>query len=190
MSAEGSRELLDFHVDFFQVRPEIFPNVIAFIGVRGDRNKEGKTLLCDNRKLYQLLDPIDIQVLRTQKITWGVSGGGFTQHVIEGSESNPKINIFEENLLNMGGFERMVQGSPEAVAAYKRAKEIAATLAEGVWLGSGDVLLVNQKKASHGRSPYTAKYDGNDRWLQRTYINSGGFWEAGLTQWPGRTVPF
>jgi L-asparagine oxygenase len=189
ISAEGSRELLDMHVDFFQVSPEVFPNVIGFIGVRGDRDKEGKTLLTDNRKLYRMVDSADIQVLRSQRITWGGGGSrGFSAYVIEGSDSNPKFNIFEENLLSMGGFDKVVQGSPEAVAAYKRVKAIAASLMEGVWLGSGDVLLLNQKKASHGRSPYAAKYDGHDRWLQRAYINSGGFWESGMVQWPGRTV--
>lgn len=188
ISAEGSRELLDMHVDFFQVSPEVFPNVIGFIGLRGDCDKEGKTLLTDNRKLYRMVDSADIQVLRSQRITWGGGSRGFSAYVIEGSESNPKFNIFEENLLSMGGFDKVVQGSPEAVAAYKRVKAIAASLMEGVWLGSGDVLLVNQKKASHGRSPYAAKYDGHDRWLQRAYINSGGFWESGMVQWPARTV--
>lgn len=179
------------HVDFFLVRPELFPHVIGFIGIRGDRNKEGKTLLVNNRKLYRMLDPADMEVLRSQKLTWGSErGSGFSAHVIEGSESNPKFNMLEENLPDMGGFDKAVQGSPEAVAAYKRVKAIAATIVEGVWLGSGDLLLLNQKKASHGRSPYAAKYDGNDRWLQRTYINSGGFWEAGITQWPSRTVSF
>ena len=196
MSAEGSRELLDFHVDYFQLRPEIFPNVIAFIGLRGDRNKEGKTLLCSNRKLYRMLDPADIEVLRTQKISWvpgnsGNLGRTFSKHVIEGTESNPQMHLFVENIPSMGGLEKVVQGSPEAVAAYKRVKEIAASLAwEGVWLDGGDVLLLNQTKASHGRSPYAAKYDGNDRWLQRTYSNSGRFWEAGLAQWPCRTLPY
>ncbi|KAG0620491.1 hypothetical protein M758_4G220300 [Ceratodon purpureus] len=190
ISAEGSRQLLDMHVDFFQVGPELFPNVIGFMGIRGDRNKEGKTLLTENRKLYRMLDPADIELLRTQKITWSGAVFSFSAHVIEGSESNPRFNILEENLPGIGGFENVVKGSPEAVAAYKRVKAIAATIVEGVWLGTGDVLLLNQKKATHGRSPYAAKYDGNDRWLQRTYINTGGFWQAGIVQWPSRTVPY
>jgi hypothetical protein len=109
--------------------------------------------------------------------------------VIEGSESHPQINLFEENLPGMAGVDEVVQASAETKAAYKRAKEIAATIVDGVWLDGGDVLLLNQRKANHGRGSYEAKYDGNDRWLQRTYTNSGGFWDAGLSQWPRRTVP-
>lgn len=190
VGSEGSRKMLDFHVDMYQVRPECFPHVIAFIAIRGDRNKQGKTLVCDNRKLYRMLDPADIHTLRSQKITWDMLGREFAVHVIEGSESSPKINMFDENLRSMGGIDKVVKGSPEAVAAYKRVKAIAATVAEGVWLDSGDVLLLNQMKLSHGRSPFAAQYDGHDRWLQRTYTNSGRFWDAGLVQWPCRSVPY
>lgn len=181
--------MLDLHLDYFQVKPQCFPNVLVFIGIRGAQGQEGKTLLCDHRRLYQKLDPADIQLLRTEKITWKMSFGmEFSRHVIEGSESHPQINLFLENLPGMSGFDDIVHGSAEARAAYKRVKEIAAISVDGVWLDSGDMLLLNQRKTSHGRSPYKAKYDGNDRWLQRTYTNSGGFWEAGLSQWPRRSV--
>ncbi|CAM6089151.1 unnamed protein product [Calypogeia fissa] len=190
VSAEGSKELLDFHVDYAQLCAAKFPNVLVFMGVRGDRNKEGKTLLCNHRKLYQMLDPKDIEVLRTETLTWDVGMAHFSNHVIKGSETNPQINLFEENISAAGGFDKAVKGSPEARAAYRRVKEIAATLAEGVWLDSGDVLLLNQKKVSHGRSPYHAKYDGNDRWLQRTLVNNGAIWETGVAEWPCRTVQY
>lgn len=55
-------------------------------------------------------------------------------------------------------FDDIVLGSAEAKAAYKRVKETAATLVAGVWLGPGDVLLLNRRKATHGRGPYEAKY--------------------------------
>jgi len=86
----------------------------------------------------------------------------------------------------MKSFDDHVHGSDEVKAAYKRVKELATSLAEGVWLGTGDVLLLNQRKAGHGRAPYEAKYDGKDRWLQRAWANSGGFWEAGMLKWPRR----
>jgi len=108
--------------------------------------------------------------------------------VIEGSESHPEINFSVENLAGMKSFDDHVLGSDEVKAAYKRAKALAATLAEGVWLGTGDVLVLNQRKLLHARAPYEAKFDGNDRWLQRTFVNSGGFWEAGMLKWPRRVV--
>ncbi|CAM6095584.1 unnamed protein product [Calypogeia fissa] len=187
VGAEGSRELLDIHVDFGQVIPTKFAHIVLFFGIKGDPNKQGKTLLCDNRTLYRKLDPADIEVLRSEKLTWETKMAQFSQYIIEGPESNPRFFIFEENLTGVGGFDETVKASPQAKAAYKRVKKAAALLAEGVYLEGGDVILLNQKKACHGRSPYAPKFDGNDRWLQRIYVNSG-FWEAGHTQWPCRSI--
>ncbi|CAM6089149.1 unnamed protein product [Calypogeia fissa] len=166
VGAEGSRELLDLHVDFGQAIPTKFAHILVFMGIKGDPNKEGKTLLCDNRTLYRKLDPADIEVLRSEKITWEMKMTQFSQYIIEGPESNPQIFVFDENFTGVG---------------------VATSVTEGVYLEGGDVLILNQKKASHGRSPYAPKFDGNDRWLQRIYVNSG-FWEAGHTQWPCRSI--
>jgi alpha-ketoglutarate-dependent taurine dioxygenase len=37
-----------------------------------------------------------------------------------------------------------------------------------VSLRAGDVLVVDNTLAVHGRTPFVARYDGTDRWLQRT----------------------
>ena len=38
---------------------------------------------------------------------------------------------------------------------------------EGVALQAGDLLLVKNNEALHGRSPYHPRYDDSDRWVQR-----------------------
>lgn len=30
--------------------------------------------------------------------------------------------------------------------------------------------MINNRKGLHARSQFTARYDGRDRWLQRTYV--------------------
>ncbi len=37
-------------------------------------------------------------------------------------------------------------------------------------LEAGDLLVVDNAVAVHGRSPFTARFDGLDRWLQRTFV--------------------
>lgn len=192
VSTQGSLEFLDFHVDFFPAIPERFPQVLGFMGVRGDPSKVGRTLLCDFQKLYAKLDPSHIKTLREQKLTWTL--GPFSKHVIEGTETMPIFNLFEERVRGPDAIDKIVSGSLEAITAYKQVKKIAKEIgqeSEGVWLDAGDALLLNQRKAAHGRSSYAAKYDGNDRWLQRVYINSGSFWEVqGLVQYPCRRFPY
>ena len=182
--------LLDFHVDLFQVVPEFFPTIATFIGLRRDPDKRAKTILCDFRILYKEMDPADIAILRTHKITWGGVMGGFTAFVIQGSEEHPEFVISDEMIAGLDDVPPT--GSPEAMAAYKRMKEVARKVgleSEGVWLDAGDVLIFNQKKAAHGRTPYTAKFDGNDRWMQRCYTNNGSYWQPSrLTKWPSRSL--
>ena len=40
----------------------------------------------------------------------------------------------------------------------------------GVVLEPGDLLVIDNHVAVHGRSPFTARFDGTDRWLQRTFV--------------------
>ena len=39
-----------------------------------------------------------------------------------------------------------------------------------VVLEPGDLLVVDNNVAVHGRSPFSARFDGTDRWLQRTFV--------------------
>ena len=49
-------------------------------------------------------------------------------------------------------------------------------LASRVCLKPGDVLLMDNRKGAHGRTAFTAFYDGHDRWLQRVYVRRS-LWE-------------
>ena len=42
----------------------------------------------------------------------------------------------------------------------------------GVALEAGDLLVIDNTVAVHGRSPFTPRFDGTDRWLQRTFVVS------------------
>ncbi|KAJ7526577.1 hypothetical protein O6H91_16G013000 [Diphasiastrum complanatum] len=198
VSALGSREFLDFHMDGFQVLPQCYPNCLVFIGLRGDPSKVAKTLLCDFRELYSELNPDAIDILLREKITWKApslpGAAGFCKHILEGTEANPVINIYDENIGVSTTFDEVVGGSAAAVAAYRHAKEVARKVGvrrEGVWLDAGDVLLVNQRRCAHGRRAFAAAYDGKDRWMQRVYVNEGAIWEpTGLVPWPIRALPF
>jgi L-asparagine oxygenase len=39
-------------------------------------------------------------------------------------------------------------------------------------LTTGDLLVVDNLLAVHGRSPFAARFDGSDRWLQRAFVVS------------------
>ncbi len=60
--------------------------------------------------------------------------------------------------------------TPEARAALV---ELAAAVAERqqrIVLEAGDLLVVDNWRCVHGRSPFAARFDGTDRWLQRAFV--------------------
>lgn len=59
---------------------------------------------------------------------------------------------------------------PEAQAAFERlCAEIEKNL-ENLALDAGDFCFIDNFKAVHGRRPFTARYDGKDRWLKRVNV--------------------
>ncbi|HXR72538.1 TauD/TfdA family dioxygenase [Actinocrinis sp.] len=67
-------------------------------------------------------------------------------------------------------YTRFPEPSAELAAAYRRLGEELDRCAETVALGQGDVLLIDNDVAVHGRLPFKPRYDGTDRWLKRTMV--------------------
>ncbi|MEV8347744.1 TauD/TfdA family dioxygenase [Streptomyces niveus] len=59
-------------------------------------------------------------------------------------------------------------------AAYGRLADELARVSVPVSLEPGDVLVVDNDMVVHGRVPFTARYDGTDRWLKRASVRVPG----------------
>lgn len=59
---------------------------------------------------------------------------------------------------------------PEFLGAYQRLGTALNHCAEVVPLQQGDILLIDNDVAVHGRMPFQPRYDGTDRWLKRVLI--------------------
>ncbi|RST07976.1 oxygenase [Streptomyces sp. WAC07149] len=59
-------------------------------------------------------------------------------------------------------------------AAYGRLEDELARVCVAVSLEPGDVLVVDNDMVVHGRVPFTARYDGTDRWLKRASVRVPG----------------
>lgn len=83
------------------------------------------------------------------------------QSVLYGNRSKPFIRI---------DHYFMEAADPESRQALdKLIKYINCSLAETT-LKPGDILLIDNALCVHGRNPFKANYDGNDRWLKRVNI--------------------
>ncbi|WP_211261569.1 TauD/TfdA family dioxygenase [Pseudonocardia acaciae] len=65
-------------------------------------------------------------------------------------------------------------GNPAYLRAYRRLGAELARAAVGVRLDPGDVLVIDNDVAVHGRQPFRARYDGTDRWLRRVSVRVPG----------------
>jgi hypothetical protein len=81
--------------------------------------------------------------------------------VLSGPWERPRM-VFDADLM-VGtdlAAERALRLLGEAVAEHHTA----------VVLEAGDVLVVDNDVAVHGRTPFAPRFDGTDRWLQRTFV--------------------
>ena len=61
----------------------------------------------------------------------------------------------------------------KAITLSRRAASLDGNLPalqRSVRLGPGDLLVIDNKRCAHARSAYEARFDGQDRWLQRAYV--------------------
>lgn len=86
---------------------------------------------------------------------------GPVRPVITGTRSEPTF-VFDADL-TVG----VDDGAEDALAAVRAAIEHVQT---SVVLEAGDLLVVDNNIAVHGRSPFVARFDGTDRWLQRAFV--------------------
>ncbi|SEK58069.1 guanitoxin biosynthesis L-enduracididine beta-hydroxylase GntD [Nonomuraea pusilla] len=64
-----------------------------------------------------------------------------------------------------------MRGSDEpAASALRRLAERLGESLVDVVLEPGDACLIDNYRAVHGRKPFTARYDGTDRWLRRVMV--------------------
>ena len=68
---------------------------------------------------------------------------------------------------DLGEFKPTDCKSSDALSAVRSA---ARSCAHRVVLDPGDLLVIDNNRAMHGRLPFAARFDGDDRWLLRSYV--------------------
>jgi hypothetical protein len=81
--------------------------------------------------------------------------------VLSGDWDRPSM-VFDADL--------MVGMDDEAEAALRCLADAVVACHTSTVLEPGDLLVVDNTIAVHGRTPFTPRFDGTDRWLQRTFV--------------------
>lgn len=71
-------------------------------------------------------------------------------------------------------YTRIPENDPEAAVSYAALTEVLASNTQRLVLSPGDVLFLENDILAHGREPFTAQYNGTDRWLKRVNVHASG----------------
>lgn len=67
-------------------------------------------------------------------------------------------------------YMKPISGDEEARRALTRIQAMIEPRLFDVVLEPGDLLVIDNFRAVHGRRPFTPRYDGTDRWLKRLNV--------------------
>ena len=96
--------------------------------------------------------------------------------IISGAFDSPEIAISANGVRGL---------TTEAEQALDELQAACREVAHQVLLTPGSALLINNRKGLHARSQFSARHDGRDRWLQRTYLRRS-LWSIRYRRAPGQ----
>ncbi|WP_239542910.1 TauD/TfdA family dioxygenase [Micromonospora terminaliae] len=145
------------------------PRFISLLALRPDHERVALTLASGIRRALAGLDGGTREVL-TQPIYRIRLASSFVGDredvyagpvpVLSGSPSDPELCV---------DFHAMTTEDPEGRRALASLRRAMLTNLVGHVLEAGDLLIVDNDKAVHGRTGFAARHDGRDRWLRRSF---------------------
>ena len=171
LSSETSETLLEFHTEM--AYHTLQPNYVMLACSRADHERRAETLVGSVRKALPLIDAESRARLFDRKLPCcvdvafrgGVPDPGAIAEVkaLYGAEGDPYLGYDRELLAPEHPEDK------EAVAVLSKALD---DVTESVKLVPGDVLIIDNFRTTHARTPFTPRWDGKDRWLHRVYIRT------------------
>jgi L-asparagine oxygenase len=174
---QSSGVFLNFHNDI--VYDEIGrydvsnPDFLVLHCLRPDADRQAATGYADARDLSRKLDPDTVLTLRAPQFRLNAPGS-YVRDVAGGIEilSDPVPILsgparFPEVAMSANGVRGLTAAAGRVLEELQAA---CREVAHEVRLEPGTALLINNRKGLHARSRFAARYDGTDRWLQRTYL--------------------
>lgn len=155
--------LLDWHVED-GVHP-LKADFVALLCLRGDQNAH--TLIAPVKMLEipeefeSILREERFRIRTDSTFVQGAAPSSLRTAVLSGPRNDPEI-VFDPPFMECVDHEAQVAFDHLHAAIQKHHISIC--------LRSGDLLLFDNRRVAHARSPYDPRYNGRDRWLKRSLI--------------------
>jgi L-asparagine oxygenase len=174
VSSQGSRAVLPYHTEDVHLSP-FLPDYLALMCLRPDPQRLARTCLVHAADVRSLLPAETVEILslplfhvRTPVSFGGAGGSSAPIPVFSGPREQPQI---------AAEFTDMVGLTRAAVDALAILIEASNRAAVEVDLDRGDLLLIDNRRVLHGRTPFEPLLDGTDRWCVRVLVRAGDLWD-------------
>lgn len=164
--SSSSRVLLEMHTEtaFHPYKPEILalfciredPNAGTVYSFLGDILSVLSEHAKEQLRLKNFITSLDASFLVDSK-----NNATITTSVL--SENDSKLTFDRDLMTGM---------TTEANSALREMREAVEATKKVIYLKTGDVLAISNSTVVHGRTPFSPRYDGTDRWLKRALIRS------------------
>lgn len=160
--------LLSFHTEnaFHPHRPDF----VMLLCLRADHERVAGLRTGCTRQVLPLLSADGREALFSQEFrtaappSFGAGSGSTEAHaVLFGAPDDPDVRV---------DFAATEPLTPRAGRALLELQELFDLTARTALLEPGDLAVVDNRVTVHGRTAFRPRYDGNDRWLQRSFILS------------------
>lgn len=164
----SSRVALMFHTEtaFHPHRPRY----LLLLCLRGD--PAAGTTLASAHDLIARLDAHTVSVMFEPRFRTAVDDSFLAGRVNRLGEPRPLLSGTIDEPTFVFDADLTVGTDPEAADVLARVSRAVAGGHGTVVLEQGDLLVVDNHVAVHGRTPFSPRFDGTDRWLQRTFVVS------------------
>jgi clavaminate synthase/L-asparagine oxygenase len=146
------------------------PHYLVIGCARPDHERVARLVIGSSRRALGQLSAADRRILRETPLPWRAG-------VVFGGEDRdlrlwlPALSGPDDDVLRYDS--RLIVEDEVPAHARQSLSALARALAETatpVELDAGDVLIVDNYRTTHTRTPYVPRFDGHDRWLQRNFI--------------------
>jgi agmatinase len=169
LSSETSETLLEFHTEMAYHRRQ--PHYVMLACSRADHEGRAATLVASIRRAFPLLADDVRQYLLARPMPCRVDmafRGDDPEHgpvtsvqVLSGDPDDPMLGYDRELL---------TPDTDEGKRGFAELTKALDSVTEEVRLHPGDLLIVDNYRTTHARTPFTPRWDGRDRWLHRMYV--------------------
>jgi L-asparagine oxygenase len=143
------------------------PRYLLLLCLRGD--PAAATTLASIDDLLPALAPETVAALRRPEFRTAVDESFGGRSGVPYGPARPVLGGGDEPWLCWD--EELTTGDTEAArAALVELRSAVARRRREIVLADGDLLVVDNRRCVHGRRPFDARFDGTDRWLQRTFV--------------------